>query len=91
MSVDVRGHFHVPVALSRQRFVGTNSVSEWLDSSVGLDMLLENGERFVPVGDRNYGHQAVSNRVFVALVCNFTDIYYYYYYYYYYYHRCMKY
>ena len=82
----MRGHFHVPDVLSRQRFVSTNSVSEWLDSKAGLDILLENRERFVPVGDRNYVHQAVSNRVFVALVCDFTDRYYYYYYYYYYCH-----
>jgi len=71
MIVDVRGHFHVPAALSRQSFVGTHSVSVWLDSTVGLDMLLENREVFAPVGNRNYMYQAVSNRVFVALVCNF--------------------
>jgi hypothetical protein len=51
MIVDVRGHFHVPDALSRQRFVGTNSVSEWLDSTAGLDVLLEKREIFVSVGD----------------------------------------
>ena len=47
----MRIHFHVPDALSRQRFVCTNSVSKWLDSTAGLDMLLENRERFVPAGD----------------------------------------
>jgi hypothetical protein len=38
----VRGHFHVPVALSRLRFVGTQSVSVWLSLTAGFDMFLEN-------------------------------------------------